>query len=394
MRQNQKSMKRILSIVVAAALAVTVLFFPLYGAAQLNTVSLVKGQPEPKAEGVFYSLPRNVLKIDVTVERTAQYKGPYADYARKFLGLNSVITNSRSSYRIEQVNLTVTAERDPENLYFIELPSKSKSTPPLTLQLNEQGILSGILFNDAEKSAVSQADAQLTADFIEQLQPSQQEKTDTIIRRISVDTTTIEERFVRRSVSEKSTEQQAKEAAELIRKIEENKFNLLTGYQEINYSRDALHFMLNRLDSLKTEYLALFKGKSVKSYEQYTYYILPSSQPQGSLESIFRFSPETGIHDKNGFQGESVSVKVAPLEDMTNLSNFIGKRAEAGRKKSGIYYRIPQKSLITLSRGEHEIARLDALISQMGVVTFLPATGISGIKFHPVTGALLMISVN
>ncbi|GAB1403282.1 hypothetical protein MASR1M74_04600 [Lentimicrobium sp.] len=45
------------------------------------------------------------------------------------------------------------------------------------------------------------------ADFIEQLQPSVLEKTDTIIRRISVDTTTIEERFVRRSVSEKTTEQ-------------------------------------------------------------------------------------------------------------------------------------------------------------------------------------------
>ncbi|MDY0343824.1 MAG: DUF4831 family protein [Lentimicrobium sp.] len=387
-------MKPYIAIMAAGAFMLTGLLTSLHSSAQFNTVSVIKGQPDSKAEGIFYSLSRNVIKIELTIEKTARYKGPYADYARKYLGLSSVITETKPSFGLEQVNMTLLAERDPEQLYFIEFPSKTKSLPPLTLQLDEQGLLSGMQFNEAGQLDISKPGMQRSADFIEQLQPSMMEKTDTIIRRISVDTTTIEERFVRRSVSEKSTDQQAKEAAELIRKIEENKFNLLTGYQEINYSRDALHFMLNRLDSLKNEYLDLFKGKSVKTYEHHIFYVVPSSLPEGTFETICRFSPESGMLDKNSYKGEPLSVKVVAEGDPASLNQFLDKRANAGRKQSGIFYRIPQKSRITLTQGEREIAGLESQISQMGRVTFLPANGLTGIKFHPVSGALIMISVN
>ncbi|MDD2527694.1 MAG: DUF4831 family protein [Lentimicrobiaceae bacterium] len=387
-------MKRYINLLTAGTFVLTGLLISFQSSAQFNTVSVIKGQPDPKADGIFYALSRNVLRVDVTIEKSARYKGPYADYARKYLGLNSVVTVTGSSYEIEQVNMTLLAERDPDQLYFIEFPSKTKSLPPLTLQLDEQGLLNGMQFSASGPVDISKSGMQRSADFIEQLQPSMTEKTDTIIRRISVDTTTIEERFVRRSVSEKSTEQQAKEAAELIRKIEENKFNLLTGYQEINYSRDALNFMLNRLDSLKNEYLDLFKGKLVKTYEYHTFYVVPSSLPEGTFETICRFSPETGLHNKSSYKGEPLSVKIVAEGDPAFLNQFLDKRANTGRKQAGIYYRIPQQSRITLTQGAREIAGLHAPISQMGRVTFLPANGLTGIKFHPLSGALIMISVN
>ena len=394
MKQNLKSMKRYINLLTAGVFILTGLLIPFQSSAQFNTVSVVKGQPDPKAEGIFYSLSRNVLKIEVTVEKSDLYKGPYADYALKYLGLDNVITETRSSFSLDQVNMTLHAERDPEQLYFIEFPSKVKSLHPLTLQFNDQGVLNGMLFAEAGNSDVSKSGMQHSAGFIDQLQPSVMEKTDTIIRRISVDTTTIEERFVRRSISEKSTDQQAREAADFIRKIEENKFNLLTGYQEINYSKDALHFMLNRLDSLKNEYLALFKGKSVKSLEQQTFYVLPSALQEGTFETICRFSTDKGLLGKNSYQGQPLNVKIVAEEELVSLNQFLDNRANAGRKQSGIYYRIPQKSRISLILGDKEIAELEAQISQMGRVTLLPVEGISGIKFHPVSGALIMISVN
>lgn len=376
------------------ALVVTMFFVTFACKAQFHTVAVKKSMPDIKAEGIFYSLSRNVIKIDVTIEKTSRYKGPYADYAQKYLGINNVITENKSTYDLELVNLTVMAERDPEHTYFIEIPSKSKSLPPLALQFNEEGVLGGMQFNISENSSRQASQPMHQADFIEQLQPSVLEKTDTIIRRISVDTTTIEERFVRRSVSEKTTEQQAKDAAALIRKIEENKFNLLTGYQEINYSRDALDFMLNQLDSLKNEYLDLFKGKVVKTYEYHTFSITPSASSEGTLETICRFSPEVGLVEKSSFKGEPLSVKVVTDNDSPALDQFLKSRENVSRRKTGIFYRIPRHSRISIIMGEHEIAGLQTQISQMGSVTFLPARGLSGVKFHPVSGALILLSIN
>src|SRR5690606_24529323 len=121
-------------------------------------------------------------------------------------------------------------------------------------------------------------------------QPRVLEKVDTIIRRISVDTSTFEDVFIKRSVSERSAEQLAKEAAELIRKIDDNKFNLITGYQEVNYSKDAMEFMISQLEKTKQEYLALFRGVSRTSIAKHVFYVTPGNDQEGMLETVCGFS--------------------------------------------------------------------------------------------------------
>ena len=37
-------------------------------------------------QGVFYSLPRTVVNIEVSIDRIENYKGPYAEYARNTSG--------------------------------------------------------------------------------------------------------------------------------------------------------------------------------------------------------------------------------------------------------------------------------------------------------------------
>jgi len=61
------------------------------------------------------------------------------------------------------------------------------------------------------------------------------EKVDTIIRKINVDTMTVERQYYKRTMIEKTPEQKAQEAADFITKIKDNRFTLISGTSEVNY---------------------------------------------------------------------------------------------------------------------------------------------------------------
>jgi len=264
--------------------------------------------------------------------------------------------------------------------------------------MNEQGIISG--YADVSKMTGRK---QLSADgklrtsgagspFIDLLQPKVLEKVDTIIRRISVDTNTFEDVFIRRSISERSAEQLAKETAELIRKIDDNIFNLITGYQEVNYSKDALEFMISQLEKTKQEYLALFRGVSRTSVTKHVYYVTPGNNPEGTLETICGFSGSEGIAARNTPGFESVSLLIESMNQLSAIRDFIAQREAPSKGKRGLYYRIPEKARISLKAGNRIIGQKEAMISQLGMVTFLPAGIFSYIKMNPLSGSIELIS--
>ena len=45
------------------------------------------------ADGIAVSMPRTVLAVDLTVERTVTLCGPYARYAQKYLGVRAPLTD-------------------------------------------------------------------------------------------------------------------------------------------------------------------------------------------------------------------------------------------------------------------------------------------------------------
>lgn len=365
---------------------------------QVHVVPFGKGMPAVEKNGIFYALPRNVIKVQLAVSKTETFKGPYADFAARYLGLTSFISKNSVEYAIVDVSIEVLAETDPGQYYFIELDEKVKSGRSLLFAMNEQGFISG--YSDASKMPGRR---QLTADgkplapgpvspFIDLLQPKILEKVDTIIRRISVDTSTFEDIYIKRSISERSTEQLAKETAELIRKIDDNKFNLITGYQEVNYSKDALEFMISQLEKTKQEYLALFRGVSRTTVAKHVFYVTPGNNPEGMLETICGFSGSEGITARNTPGTESVSLLIESMNQLSSIREFIIQREAPSKGKRGLYYRIPEKARISLKSGNRVIEQKEAMISQLGVVTFLPAGIFSYIKMNPLSGGIELIS--
>ena len=362
--------------------------------AQFNVTSIAKEPIHPDKEGFVYALPRNTICVEITVDKTETLKGPYSDFAAKYLGLHQVGKADITRYAIRKAEINILAEPDPEQVYFIEFDKKSKTE--ISLALSEDGIISGfsqiVQAKDADKYPKSAVDNENPV-FIDLLKPTVLEKVDTIIRRISVDTTTIEERVVRRSVSEKSAEQMAKETAEAIRKIDENINNLISGYQEVNYSKESLEFMIAELRKLQNEYLSLFKGSRRTSTSSYKFYVTPRETAEGALESLCKFSSDKGIQPKNSPTGENVNLTITPENVNTSLRDFTLQRTHASKKKHGLYYRIPQQTKITVTTGYNVLEERTEMISQLGFLTFLPAGNYSALKFNTITGAIQQISI-
>lgn len=364
--------------------------------AQLNVIPLSKGVLSAEMDGIVYSLPRNIVCVEVTVVKTESFKGPFAEYAVKYLGLTRVNTENATHYSIDNIDVTMLAEPDPEQQYYIALNPKSKQDAVITLALSENGIISGFseVKNISTKSASSSSSSgsQPNQMFRDLLQPTMLEKIDTIVRRISVDTTTIEERIIRRSVSEKSADQMARETAEAIRKIDENISNLITGYQEVNYSKESLEFMISELRKTQNEYISLFKGNNRVSVNKHKFYVTPQPSEEGLLESLCKFSINTGILPKNSPSGENINLTITPVDRNKNLADFAKQRDQVAKKNRGLYYRIPQQSRVQVSSGVNVLFENIELISQLGIVTYLPAKGYGEVVFNPLTGAIGLIS--
>jgi hypothetical protein len=204
-------------------------------------------------------------------------KGPYAEYADQMLGLLSVTSVNSIEYELKDIRLSTYNEPDPSEYYFIQIPEKSKDRNAVELFLSDAGVVSGVRTIDQPGNEKKEQSKDLSASRInipEFANPSVFERTDTVIKRISLDSTIIEQKFFRKTSTAKSTEQKAREAAEFILKLDESMYNLIIGYQEVNYEKGTMEFMYNQMNNMKQDYLVLFKGVTNVSSETFTFYYI------------------------------------------------------------------------------------------------------------------------
>ena len=235
---------------------------------QINVLRIDNDAAPQTKEGIFYSLPRTVVKVDVKIDRIENYKGPYSDFALRFLGLKNVISSNAIDYKISEITITTYPEPDPDQYYFIELGDKiSKGEKAGMMSLSDAGIILGTLSESSDVSGnialqTNPEDATADADkdvfgelFKYSADVSIFEKVDTIIRKINIDTVTVERQYFKKTIVEKSPEQKAKEAADFISKIKDNRYTLISGQQEVNYNKETLEYMDVQLKTMEKEYL-------------------------------------------------------------------------------------------------------------------------------------------
>ena len=91
-------------------------------------------------EGVVYSLPRNGLKIIVDVEKTTFIPGPYAAYAKKYLGIDNVDKNEK------KLVYAFGTQSDPGQIYYLDLNGFHKKKLTAKIQKYMYKVVSGFFF--------------------------------------------------------------------------------------------------------------------------------------------------------------------------------------------------------------------------------------------------------
>ncbi len=379
---------------------VCLLWQMLPATAQINVHHVNKTSGAPARDGVFYSLPRTTLKIDVVVRVEEKIKGPYSEYAEKYLGLENAINYDYTTYFMEDVNVSSFNGPDPEQLYFIEAADRgSKDFRTLNVALDQHGYLvsAGTAGNTQPPAGTENREVVVYELPSEKggtsFLPDRRIETtqDTIIRRVAVDTSTTEQYFFRTRITGKTTEEMALTALDKIEQLREARYKLLTGFQETAYQAGTIRYMDQKLEKLENEYLDLFRGKTLTTWEHHTYYYAPrDGDDDGS--TLFRFSSGTGIMQGRSGSGTDVRLVLEPSGNQKAASEFPSpKNSEVPQK--GIAYRIPGFAGVKIEMDSDELFSGEMMVNQFGVVKRLP-TGRFNVTFNPETGGIRSVTID
>lgn len=348
-------------------------------------------------EGLFYSLPRTLLKVDVIAELKENIPGPLHDYAEKYMGLGEVIQEQSSHYEIKELRIGTFTQPDPDQSFFVYIDKKSKEDKSLNLSLTNTGIIKGAnLSNMVGQVNYEQVNVNLDSHNEKSLfnyfaDHNFYQHVDTIVRRISIDTASFEQYFYNTTWLEKNLEQKAKETAEYIAKIRENRFLLLTGYQETNYA-GSMAYMDTELKKMEAEYLSLFIGRSRKELILKSFVYLPQKSASGN-QMIFKFSEKEGFVNNGSSRGTGVQIKIIPQLNSSSVDRFVqAATAVEASDISGFFYRIPEQTNIQLLYNGEIIHETQKIINQFGIVVQSPSLK-SEIEFDTETGMIKNIKL-
>ncbi len=368
-----------------------VLLFPLSGHAQYQfqvTKAAGKQQALSPAGGMYYALPKTIFKVRVVLEQVTEIPGPFAAYATKYLGTLDYIRSRKVYYRLLSVKVEPVVMADPGQVFYVRFPQSrsSKEIRSFGLQLNGQGVIAGfglMPVDNKEKVAPPRAlpppssQMYLFSDnrkgFDMQAGYSRAQKVDTIVRKITIDTVTIKRFLFKTSWVNLTREDRANDAAKQIKNIRESRFNLLTGYQEVNYG-DGIRYMDAELQKLEHEYLVLFLGREYRQMVIRSFVFDPEKQSLSG--KLFQYTDKEGNE-----QTLTISARVV------NAMKPVPEKKTA--EPDALFYRVPVKAVVSVGSGNQPFYSDTFTVPQLGVVSTVPVREKTYLWFDPQTGAVV-----
>lgn len=322
--------------------------------ALLLSAAVLGAQNTGSSAVLSYSLPRTVLNFNVTATQSIFHAGPYAKYAQKYLGIEAG-SEDKSTFVITEVSLKTANEADQSRRYSVTL---NESTRASYLQMTSQGLIS----TTPEKGSAGSAWAFTPESY-------QDFATKGIPANLTTTKSTLYDKaggaIVQKSlVVEKSLEDKAKEVAEMIFKIRENKYKILIGDTDATYSGEAMKATIDELSKMEKDYLTLFTGYSESCTHQASFEIVPDAAAPKQIYIAFRVSDSEGLLPADNVAGSPYFVELVPesIADAPAVEITDKKM----KLEQTIVYRIPAVCTVRLSDGSNTILNSRIPVYQLG----------------------------
>ena len=304
---------------------------------------------------VSYSMPQTVLVFKVDAQKETFYAGPYARYAQKYLGVTAELYD-KVTYTVTSVNMIPAVEADQSQRFSYVVNPGSQ---PVFLQLTSQGLVSGPTGSYTPEKGWKYPVGKGTGFSDKGIPANLTERTSTLYE--------ADNHAVRQQVIvEKTTEVKAKEVADKIFEIRENKYKILVGDTDATYSGEAMKATIDALNKLEQDYLSLFTGYSEFGSQSASFEVIPTSKKNQTYVA-FRLSDEEGLMPADNVAGKPYFVQLT-VEEVTPAPAVDNKV----KPSQVINYRIPAICGVRLSDGINTLLQTRVPIYQLGIVAAYP----------------------
>lgn len=328
-------------------------------------VSVAAAAQEP----VTYFLPATTVGLEVEAVRETSFAGPYAAFAKKYLGIDVRLKDETRTYLVS-VGLEPATEADPAARFSVD-PGKEADR---FLALSAQGLIS--LGEDTLPEAVRwNFVAPERSDFNRKgVSAGQAKERRTTYKNVKSDSTDIftQVPVYQDVVVTRTPEQRAREAAELILKVRQERYKITVGDTDATYSGEALGSAIAELTRMEEEYMTLFVGYTVKETQHASFEVRPEPG-RDQAYPVFRISPEDGVIAPDDGEGTLYYLSFAP--EKTAEARPVSEEAAGGKhakeKKESktaryIHYRIPAVCTVSLGSGTERLIRTRMPVWQLG----------------------------
>jgi hypothetical protein len=336
------------------SLWIVVLVFLVSSCASISNVSVnnVNDSNAPQSGSLIYALPQTVLDIYVNAEEVSIIPGPYARYAEKYLGIQNAPSKAEKIYNIRKLILRKHLEADPDFIYTVNGIADPLKYPGLTNLLKDSLILSAAHFSGTiVNSFINPVPSEVLLYRDLSVKRNFEAEKDIDVSMVMPDSGYRSQPRSRTVLKEKTLEQKAEEAANLIIKLKKRRFKLVAGQYDYMPDGESMEAALKELARIEEEYLSLFIGKMIVNETNRVYHFTPAAGKESDRVVLFRFALEKGYVDARETSGIPVLLE---LESMKKTKELEKLKTPLKHQQNTLPYRIADQVHVRLLAGEKE----------------------------------------
>lgn len=332
------------------------------------TVSFsMAAQKKSDPEGFLtYSLPSTTIVLEVDAVQERFHAGPYAKYAEKYLGIRPRLKDE-TTFQITEIKMTPLLEADHSRRYTMNV--KKGDIEGTFLKLSSEGLIS---FSDANFGDQSiwrfpmEGEGDFSGKGVSSNLTSEAATLYHNDKNSPYDKVSVQQNMI----VEKSIDQRAAEAADMILKLRKKRLQIIIGDTDATYSGEAMGAAIDEMTRLEKEYMMLFIGYSEYQTQTMKFEVVPQSGTPGQMYVAFRLSDTSGLLPADDLSGKPILMEIIPQRFAeTTVSE---EEVKQNKKEVLAYYRIPAVCNVKLMDGAELLLQSRMPIYQLGRESSIP----------------------
>ena len=335
------------------------------------TTTFAKNVTPGQQNGIYYSLPQTMLRLDFVIDEIKMEKGPLSDYASNYLDMADVVEYETTEYKLVDVSMTSVVSPDPNALFFVTLATGRGSGK--------------VQFDVMPNGIIRSAGVGVVAENENHIIPKVEEP------KCCVEKSEPNYEFINLLSAGKSNAQLAKEVADKIEEIKKDKYFLIRGDEGMAQNSETFNAMYQKLDALEKEYTSLLIGKRVAKRVVKSVYVVPNKEVP--TQSVAKFSESNGLTLGTAGSGSMITVQTLSLGTTAAINAPSQSAVESMSYENKLFYRIPDMAQVTVSCGNQTLLEDRVTINQLGALLMAPLSNTT-LVFDTETGQIIQMQMH